>query len=234
VDLFRAATWQPSVVLTIAEQIRLHGLEGADKTTDELVVAATTLFQALLDQASAHRVRATGLRLTQVGMTRDDWLAVVGVGETTRVHLRLSRDASGSPWCNLTNDDRKNGYPKPVKDKAGNVIARRQDTGDGTVPYEAAVPPFLGVENLVCLCDSDFGYWELRDRVLERGIGGKHVSLHSLLPAMNVVEKLVVCHLKGEAGMPAASHRGVWGRRAPDLEAKDAWRPPLTGLKERP
>ncbi len=111
-------------------------------------------------------------------------------------------------------------------------MARKVDTGDGTVPYEGAVPPFLAAENLVCVADDDFGYWELRDRFMERGVGGKNVSLHSMLPSMNVVEKLVVCHLKGEEGEPGKAHNGVWGRRSPELDDDDEWRPPLEGLRE--
>jgi pimeloyl-ACP methyl ester carboxylesterase len=234
VDLFRVATWQPSVVRSIAEQIRLHGLDGVGKTTGDLVPAATVLFQRLLDEASAQRVRATsGLRLGRTKLNKEDWLAVVGVGQETRVHLHIRESEDGTPFFDLSSAGRKNGYPDGTRDEAGNVTARPVDTGDGTVPYEAAVPPFLGVENLVCVTDGDFGYWEVLDRALEHGVGGKHVSLHSVLPAMNVVEKLVVCHLKGEAGRPGEGHAGVWGRRAPDLPGDADWKPPVAGLREK-
>ena len=231
VDLFRAATWQPSVARTIAEQIRLHGLEGAGMTEDVRLAAAKDLFQRLLTQASDHRTRVSRLSLGSAGMTRDDWLCVVGLGEKTRVHLHIIADAGGQPWFDLRSADRKNGYPSGSLDKHGNVVARPADTGDGTVPYEAAVPTFLNPENVVGLTDDDFGYWEFRDRLLSRGIAGKSVSLHSLLPAMNVVEKLVVCHLKGEAGARGPTHKGVWGRRTPDVETDAAWKPPLEGLR---
>ena len=233
VDLFRAATWQPSVIRTIAEQIRLHGLDGVGRTTDDLLPAATQLFQRLLTQASEHRARVGKMSVTKVGMAKEDWLAVVGVGEETRVHLHIEKGADGTPWFDLRSADRKNGYPSGSKDEHGFITARPVDTGDGTVPYEAAVPPFLGVENLVCLADDDFGYWELRDRLMERGVAGHSVSLHSMLPAMNVVEKLVVCHFKGEAGQPGPSHGGVWGRRAPDLDPAAEWKPPLQGLRQK-
>ena len=62
---------------------------------------------------------------------------------------------------------------------------------------------------------------------------GRHASLHALLPAMNVVHKLVVCHLKGEAGGKGMAHGGAWGRRAPDVDADAAWKPPLEGLREK-
>lgn len=238
VDLFTASTWQGSVVQTIATQIEHYGLDGEKMSPAELAAAATALFQRLLDDASSHRRRVAGLSLSRAGMSRDDWLAVVGVGEETRVHLHIQDngpDENGRPvpWFDLGSAGRKNGYPDGSLDENGFITARPVDTGDGTVPYEGAVPPFLKAENLVCLTDDDFGYWELRDRFLERGVAGKNVSLHSMLPAMNVVEKLVVQHFKGEAGAPGQAHGGVWGRHAPDLPQGRAWRPPLVGLRDR-
>ena len=233
VDLFRAATWQSSVVETIAEQIRLHGLGGEGKDRAELIPRAQELFQRLLTQASEHRARVGRMTLGKVGMTRDDWMAVVGLGEETRVHLHIQQGDDGAPWFDLGSTGRKNGYPKGTTDQHGNITARPVDTGDGTVPYEAAGPTFLASENLVGVTDKDFGYWEIRDRVLSRGVAGKSVSLHSLLPAMNVVEKLVVCHLKADAGGKGQAHGGVWGRRAPDVPAGADWKPPLEGLREK-
>ena len=232
VDLFRAATWQPSVIRTIAEQLRLFGLDGEGKATDQLLPPAADLFQELLTQASAHRARVGRTTLAGMGMAREDWLAVVGVGEETRVHLHILRGTDGTPWFDLRSADRKNGYPGGSTDRHGNVTARSVDTGDGTVPFEAAVPPFLEPQNLVCVTDGDFGYWEIRDRILEGGVGGSRVGLHALMPAMSVVEKLVVCHLLGEEGTAGAAHPGVWGRPAPGV-ASDDWRPPLAGLRDR-
>ncbi len=233
VDLFRAATWQASVVRTLAEQIRMHGLEGADRDADALLPAARELLQRLLTQASEHRTRVGRLGLSAVGLTKDDWLALVGLGEETRVHLHITVGPDGGPWFDLRSADRKNGYPSGSPRRKDEPPARPVDTGDGTVPYDAAVPAFLGPENVVGLTSADFGYWELRDRLLARGVAGRHVSLHSLLPAMNVAQKLVVCHLKGEAGGKGKAHGGVWGRRAPDLAPDAPWRPPLEGLREK-
>ena len=230
-DLFRHRAWQPSVVQTISEYIRLHGLQGQDRAADELTAMATDLFQRLLSEASAHRARVGRLSLARCGMTRSDWMAVVGVGEETRVNLHIESHA-GVPRFDLGSVGRKQGYPNGSKDDNGFITARPVDTGDGTVPYESALPSFLRAEDLVCVTDDDFGYWELRDRLLERGAFGKSVSLHSMLPAMNVVAKLVVCHLKGEAGQPGPSHSGVWGRRGPGVPEGD-WRPPLQGLREK-
>lgn len=169
VDLFRASTWQASVVRTLAEQIRLHGLQGEGKDAEALLPRARELLQRLLTQASAHRTRVSKLSLSAVGLVRDDWLAVVGLGEETRVHLHITVGPDGGPWFDLRSADRRNGYPPGAGADPG---ARPEDTGDGTVPYEAAVPPFLGPENVVGVTGDDFGYWELRDRLLARGVGG--------------------------------------------------------------
>jgi len=52
------------------------------------------------------------------------------------------------------------------KDRQKQLDAARLDwkdaTGDVPVPYLGGKPPFLTDERLVCVCDDDFGYWELR------------------------------------------------------------------------
>ena len=232
-DLFEADTWQPGVVQTLAEQIRLYGVRGEALDEAARMREARALFQTLLDQAARHRGVVEALRPSAFGMNRNDWLAVVGVGEKTRVRLRIVRSADGAPWFRLRSTDRRNGYPEPEIADDGTVEASREDTGDGTVPYRGARPAFLPQDALVCVTDDDFGYWEIRDRLLEHGAFGKSVTLHSLLPAMNVVQRLVVCHLKGARGRRGASHDGVWGRRAPDLASDAPWRPPIEDLREK-
>jgi len=64
------------------------------------------------------------------------------------------------------------------------------------VPYLGAQAAFLKTEKLVCVCDDDFGYWELKDRLLE----GVAAGLHATLPLMNLVQRLVVSHFL-ERGM---------------------------------
>jgi len=208
-SFFEPEAWQPGIVQTIAEYVRLHGVAPADRKQQ-----AQDLFAALLHQAHTHRRRVCGLDLAQAGLASSDWLCIVGVGETTRVRLRVGRE-HGKPSFDLTSEDRMNTWEEPPsKDRAL--------TGDGTVPYRGAQPPFLPPESLVCVCDGDFGYWELRDRVLELGVG-----LHGALPKMNLVHRLVASHFQG------VQRKGTWGRRPPDLAPGASWTPPIAGLEAK-
>jgi hypothetical protein len=93
-------------------------------------------------------------------------------------------------------------------------------TGDNTVPYLGARSNFIPVEELVCVTPADFAFWEFKDKLLEKG------GFHSTLPNMNLVQRLVVSHLKGEI------YGDVWGRPAPDLDlAQHPWDPPISGLR---
>lgn len=220
-DLFDAGLWQPGVIATIGEYIRLHGLD-APRAKRDREARAREILQGILDGARAHRESLEGLRLERSGLTRDDWLAVVGVGEKTRTQLRIAEDG-GDPWFDLASAGRKNGYPKP---KGGDV--ELWETGDGTVPYRGARSAFVPLESIVCVSDDDFGYWEISDKLLEK-VG---VGLHGMLPEMNLVRKLVVAHLKGDANEKGRAHPGIWGRQAPDLEDAE-WDPPLKGLRKK-
>lgn len=226
-DLFDAAAWQPGVVATIAEYLRLFGLNPA-RAKGAREDRAREILQAMLDDAKAHRAAVEGFTLESVGMTADDWLCLVGVGEETRLQLRIVDDGHGQPFFDLASAQRMNGYPVPKRAPDGRITQQLWDTGDGTVPYPGAGASFIPVEKIVALCDGDFGYWELRDRALEAVAG-----LHGLLPAMNVAQKLIVAHLRAPAGQPGRANPGIWGRRAPGLVIDAAWQPPIRGLRER-
>ena len=136
-DIFSPAAWQPNVLRTIERQVA--GWE----------VSGDRLFARMLDQARAHRERISGLALAdgEAGdgdddhalLDRRDWLAVAGVDSKTRVRLRIRRDASGAPRFDLRSDERLNRWDPNDPDPA-----LRRGTGDGTVPLEGAIPPFLG------------------------------------------------------------------------------------------
>jgi hypothetical protein len=79
-------------------------------------------------------------------------------------------------------------------------------TGDGTVPFAGALPPFLQEENLVCLSPDDYGYWELEDRVLTKVAG-----FHGILPNMNMLHRMLVRFLTNRPDR----HGNTWGRRYP-------------------
>lgn len=221
-NLFEAGLWQEGVLETIAEHIRLHGVD-PPRSKAERIALAKKLLQGMLDEAKAFRKRVQDFDLDDVGLHENDWMAIVGVGEETRLALRIEkrRDA---PFFILSSLQRKNGYPKPGDG------ARLEDTGDGTVPYWAARPPFLDVDKLIAVSDDDFGYWEeLGNRLIERWAS----NLHGMLPAMNRVLKLTVAFLESESGRKGSAHDGLKGRRAPDLDPDADWDPPIAGLEDR-
>ena len=195
-DIFRPDAWQPSVVRTIDSQVDGWEVSGAD------------LFARMLSWAKDHRERISALELDEG--RKQDWLAIAGVDAKTRVALRVDRDDEGAPRFDLRSAERRNEWD------SDDDHARRQ-TGDGTVPLEGAIPPFLGESRLVCVTPGDFGYWELRDRTLARLTG-----LHGLLPTMNMVHRLILRFLLGKGDR----YGNTWGRRSPGV-AKGEWKPPL-------
>lgn len=226
-SLFKATSWQPGVIATIGEQIRLSGVEPPKNKADRESLAMK-LLQSMLDEAANHRATVESFDLKDAGLTKNDWLCIVGIGERTRTALRID-DNNGAPFFQLDHDERKNGYPRATYLPDGTPAEQPWETGDGTVPYAGARAPFIGTENVVCVSNADFGYWEIRDRLLD----GPFVTLHGLLPAMNVVQKLVAAHLKGRAGEKARTMPGIHARRAPDFPANAPWDPPIAGLEER-
>ncbi len=209
-DLFHPDAWQPNVVASIRAQASGWG------------VSAPHLFRTLLEQARAHRDRISSLELREPGdagarpgrVSRDDWLAVAGAGCKTRVGLRVEPDGNGAPRFDLRSDERRNGWDD------GDDQARRQ-TGDGTVPLEAAIPPFIDPSRVVCVTRGDFGYWELRDRALS-GLAG----FHGLIPKMNMLHRLILRFLLDKDD----SYGNTWGRRLPGVAE---WNPPLRPLAEK-
>ncbi len=173
-DIFHPRAWQPSVVRTIEQQVR-----GWD-------VSASELFAGMLDEAQAHRTRISNLNLREDGegaadgpirdhVREDHWLAILGAGSETRIGLRVKRDDNGDPRFLLRSDERRNEWDS-------DDARMRRSTGDGTVPLQGALPPFLEESRLVCVTPGDFGYWELRDRSLSELAG-----LHGLIPKMNML-----------------------------------------------
>ena len=96
-------------------------------------------------------------------------------------------------------------------------------TGDGTVPFEGAIPPFIDYKKLVCVSPDDYGYWELQDKVVTKLAG-----FHGILPNMNMLHRLIVRFFTGKGD----KYKNTWGRPAPGVD-KQAWDPPIKGLKPR-
>ena len=207
--LYDPACWQPSIVQSIAEYIRRHGINSVDINGQ-----ATRLFTKLLNDARSHRQRLNTLDLARIGLSASDWLCVVGVNSTTRVRLQVIRQPDGSADFRFHDADRGNGWED-------NNPALREFTGDGTVPFSGAVPPFLRPENLVCVTTDDFGYWEVEDKVTASVAG-----FHGIMSNMDMLHRLIVRHFTGAPD----THENTWGRAAPGVAN---WVPPLP-LTQKP
>jgi pimeloyl-ACP methyl ester carboxylesterase len=207
-SLFNPAVWQPSIVATIRDYILKYGLNPAAADAQ-----APQLLATLLQQAREHRSRLENLDLAQAGLTKADWLCIVGVNSETRVRMRITA-TGGVPAFVLTSSDRVNAWSRTNE-------AERTLTGDGTVPFDGARPGFLDLENLVCVAPEDFGYWEVGDRALAAVAG-----FHGIMPNMDLLHRLIVLHFTGRP----ISYDNVWGRRPPGVIN---WAPPIAGLPPR-
>lgn len=202
-SLFDPLAWQPSVVETIADYVYEHSTVRLTKTAARK--AAATLFSKLLDEARHFMKTVSGFDLASAGLDESRWLPIVGVGTKTRVHIRIEAHR-GRPQFRFDED-------ADLDDRWGRGDAANQRrTGDGTVPYEGAVAPFLPEANLVLVTPDDFEFWELKDKALT-GVGG----FHGILPNMNMLQRLVIRYLRGDPDR----YDNTWGRKAPGV---DAWR----------
>jgi len=207
VDVFDCNNIQSSIVDSLTEFIRLYSVS---TRRDDRQDRAIEILEDMLERARQHRRNVENLKLSKTSVRQSDWLAIVGVGEKTRVQLTIEEGRRG-PWFVIDEDQFVN--------ELGPDNQKSHRTGDGTVPLAGALPPFLPDSQLVCVSDDDLGMLELRDRLLAQ-VGG----FHGLLPRVNVVQRLVTRHLN-----PA--YRGkVWGRRVPGSRS---WNPPITGLDEK-
>lgn len=205
-DLFVPDTWQPGIIDSLASFVRMYGRDQATDVRQQ----ALTLLKRILDAAHAHRNSLENLVLTD----SKKWLSIVGVNEKVRTRMAISKSPDGTPRFNLADTDVRNEWNNP--DPALHVL-----TGDNTVPYLGARSNFIPTEEVVCVTPDDFGFWEFKDRILEK------VGFHISLPNMNLVQRLVVTHLKGEI------YGDVWGRPAPDLPDVNKWDPAISGLPRR-
>jgi len=204
-DAFDPAIWQKSIVDTLREYIRLHGVSGQDTAKQ-----ASELFSGLLQTAKAHRQRINDLNLNNAGLTPDEWLCIVGVDATTRVRLEVKMGTSGV-YFNFSSSDRANNWNENVPDE------QKMLTGDGTVPLKAAIPEFLELKNIVCLSPDDFGYWELLNKATVKLAG-----FHGLMSNMNVIHRLIVRHFTGRPD----AYKNTWGRSLPGI-GEQQWEPPF-------
>jgi len=212
-DIFRPETWQPSIVDTLADYIRQHGLD--PKAPRE---KAQTLFAKLLGMGAAHRNRLEEFKLMETKLKPDDWLSIVGIGARTRVGIKVEPMGRGRQTFAVNSDLRVDA----PSNEAG--VVDRERTGDGTVPYRGAMSGFIPLEKVVCVTPDDFGFLELQDKALAAASG-----FHGILPNMNMLIRLIVRYLTGAPD----PHGNTWGRRAPGLPANAVWKPPLVLTEKR-
>jgi pimeloyl-ACP methyl ester carboxylesterase len=199
-SLYDPGAWQPTIIDSIKEFIRLKGLPSR-------VISPLDIFSGLLERAKKHSQMIEQFTLEQAGLDSKRWLAVVGVNSETRVKLNIIK-RNGKVDFDIKSADRMNKWEDDDQ-------TLRRLTGDGTVPYEGAVPPFLKEENLVCVTPQDYGYWEVQDRAVSKLAG-----FHGILPNMNMLHRLIVRFLKEKD-----DKRGnTWGQKAPGVVT---WDPPL-------
>lgn len=198
-SLFNPDAWQETVTESLSAFIKSKGLP-----TDNADEDAVALFNNFLKQAENHRQRINSFKLEDAGLDAKKWMAVVGVDSETRIRLKIT-NKDGFVNFELHNADRMNEWGKgDVK----NWIY----TGDGTVPFQGAIPKFLKEENLICITPDDYGYWELEDKAFSKIAG-----FHGILPNMNMLHRLIVRFLKD---LPD-TRGNTWGRRAPGAENWD-------------
>jgi hypothetical protein len=203
-DIFDASIWQRSVIDTLEEYVRLYGLDKKNTAAQ-----AQKLFAALLAQAGAHGQKLEGFKLKDANLTTDDWLCIAGADRATRVRAIVEKVAGGNQF---TLDERCVGDQWSAQD-----ATQRWNTGDGTVPLRAAVPPFLGAENLVCVRPQDYALFELGDRALASELA---LGFHGALPNMDLVHRLIARHFLDQKDKRA----NTWGLPAPGVSQ---WQPPI-------
>lgn len=214
IDMFQSSNWQKGVIESLAEFIRMYAVEPPRSQKDRLV-KAKVLLQQMLDDADAYRTAVDALSLSSSsnGLQKSSWLCIAGVNAETRIRLELKGDR-----FILSSKDRDNLWEN------SDELSDRILTGDGTVPLAGAVPEFLTSKNVVCVRPDDLGYWEIGDRAILGAVG-----FHGLLPKVNLVQRLVIAHLRGKSGR---NDKDIWGQPMPGVSS-GSWSPAIPGLRTK-
>jgi pimeloyl-ACP methyl ester carboxylesterase len=131
-SLFDPGVWQQSIIDTIVQSYRLRGIERG-RSRAELRERSNRLFAEMLAGAARHRGRLDSFKLDNTTLSAEDWLCVIGTNETTRVALEVIKRGQSADF-NFRSKDRDNLWDK------GETERVRRKTGDGTVPFEGALP----------------------------------------------------------------------------------------------
>lgn len=193
-DLFEMGTWQASIFKSLGRYIERYSAK----------ISPQELFAQYLATAKNLRERTDTVTLEQSlpeGM--EGWFHIAGVGAPTQVEIENRKLENGSLAFRVLGD-KEEWYDN----------RESTATGDGTVPFLGALPKFMPIEKVICVCPEDFSRWEIRDRML-----AKMAGFHGFLPAVNLVQRIVIRFLKED-------YRGhVWGRKPPTVE-ENKWSPP--------
>lgn len=194
--LFNSNRWQTSILST------LKTFNDRYQLPKDPALDAAAVLTSMLVQAQTHREALEKLKLPDPKR----WLCIVGVNAKTRVGMSISKDPQGRIWFDV--EEAVDEFEK------GKTPSKRTRTGDGTVPYNGAQCAFVPKNQIICVTPSDYGFFEIKDRVLD------NVGLHANLPNMNLVQRLIISHfLQSQQG-------DLGGQPGPDVPAKD-WDPPL-------
>jgi len=178
-DLFDVRTWQPSVLATLSEFIRLQ----------EARITARDLLRQHLDRARAFIEAVNAFDpATSLPEGAAGWLPIVGTGARTYVRARVVDGGGGKPSFN---------FPA-----AANNWPSGERTGDNTVPFLGARPDFLEKTRLVCVTEDDREFLEFGDRLLIDRVG-----FHAALPKLNHVQKLTARFLRDDLGWKLKGRR---------------------------
>jgi pimeloyl-ACP methyl ester carboxylesterase len=168
-DIFEIDAWQPSLLQTLREYVRL---EKAEIRAEDLLRGFLAGGKQLISSVNSLPIAAA------LPEGADGWLPIVGIGEETHCSAQI-KPWRGAPWFE---------FAPPVNEPPPSLR-----TGDGTVPLAGAVPDFLDLARLVCVSREDLSFWELKDRVLLAVQG-----LHAFLPVINFVQHLTIRFLRSD------------------------------------
>jgi len=208
ISLLKADNWQRSILESIEEYVRLKSVRHY-KSAQERKSHATGILKQMLNEAKMLQDSVQNLNLASAGLKTADWLAIIGIGEKTLNRLTIE-GLPDNPRFQIIADRYEEEWQK-------NKLSRR--TGDGTVALKGALPPFIDANQAVCVCKNDFSFYEIGDQLL-----GAVTTLHAMLPNLNLVQRLVLKHLR-----PKFNGK-VWGRRVPGAAT---WNPPIEKLKKK-
>jgi len=233
-DPFVVDTYQPSIVDTIAEFVgEALADRSAARSKAERRRIAGEIFPRMLDTAWKFR------KLTDAvdpAMLRPDgaWLAIVGAGEKTHIKTGITKDQYGRKWFDFELPDSFS------KEETWDGLSL--DTGDETVPFRGAIPPWPDPwKNTVVVTRKDFAWLgEIGDRVLSDQLG-----LHSTLPLLDLAQRWVINFFRPEwpGDSKLGQHGKLWGRPLPGFpttaptgiatreECERQWRTLIPGIK---